>query len=231
MGLALALAVPAARAEGQGMEQPTITVRGEGMHRAAPDAATLTVSITTQGPDMAAAMGAHADRVARGEAALKALGPDGLVIEESNFSVYEQTVQPDPVNDPARSEQRVVAVTSYTLAIEAIAPVNALVSRIAAAELFGINAVTYRVKDERGALNEARKAAVIDARDQARAYADAAGVTLGALMSIADGAANRPNARMDFAAAPMKEASVGIIPPSTLTFTASVEMRWRMTTP
>jgi uncharacterized protein len=85
-------------------------------------------------------------------------------------------------------------------------------------------------RQEEGA-DRAREAAVRDARRQAEVYAAAAGVSLGRLMEIRDGAAQpfepRPEMRMQMALAKGAEA-VPIVPPASIRYTSSVQMVWEM---
>jgi uncharacterized protein YggE len=80
--------------------------------------------------------------------------------------------------------------------------------------------------DERNAgLATARKKAVEDARERANTYADAAGVRLGDIVRIDDTEARSPR---DFAVPASMARNVQVIPPETLTLTASVAITWRI---
>lgn len=79
---------------------------------------------------------------------------------------------------------------------------------------------------DRRALNEARRAAVLDAREQARIYAEAADLTLVEITEITDGDALPPDG---FADMPFSLRFVEIIPPASADFTASVTIRRRIT--
>jgi uncharacterized protein YggE len=73
-------------------------------------------------------------------------------------------------------------------------------------------------------MDEARKRAVADALDRARLYADAAGVTLGPLVSLSEGGAYQqpqPMFRRDAAmesAVPVAGGEVGIVASVSVTF-------------
>lgn len=56
----------------------------------------------------------------------------------------------------------------------------------------GLDGVSFRLADETPAADEARRAAVADARSRAATIADASGGRLGALVSIAEGVASVP---------------------------------------
>ncbi|GGC57876.1 hypothetical protein GCM10010994_16080 [Chelatococcus reniformis] len=85
------------------------------------------------------------------------------------------------------------------------------------------------MKNRRAVLNEARRAAVIDAREQADVYADAAGLRLVEITDIADGNARPPiSGEADLPVAHEGVRTLAILPPATLRFDASVQMRWRI---
>ena len=96
----------------------------------------------------------------------------------------------------------------------------------ASSGLFEVQRVSFQVEEERSALNQARRAAMLDARDQAEAYADAGGVRLVEVIEISDGAAIPLNATeaADLARSPY----VQIVPPAVVAFTASVKVVWRI---
>ena len=74
-------------------------------------------------------------------------------------------------------------------------------------------------------LNQARRAAMVDAREQAGAYADAGELKLVEIIEITDGEATpMENGVADL---PMPR-FVQIIPPATVAFTASVNVTWRI---
>jgi uncharacterized protein len=77
--------------------------------------------------------------------------------------------------------------------------------------------------------DKAREAAVRDARRQAEVYAAAAGVALGRLLEIRDGAAQPFEPQPVMRAAMAKNAeSVPLVPPATIRYTASVQLVWEM---
>jgi uncharacterized protein YggE len=82
------------------------------------------------------------------------------------------------------------------------------------------------LRQEGDALNQARRAAVKDARDQAEAYTDAGGVKLMDILEIAYGEAVSLQGRGEFDLAVPRY--VQIIPPATITFRASVKIVWRI---
>ena len=84
-------------------------------------------------------------------------------------------------------------------------------------------------KQEEGA-DEARRAAVRDARRQAEVYAEAAQVKLGRLLEIRDGTARpfEPDMPMPMRMAAKAPEAVPIVPPATVRYRADVQMVWEI---
>jgi uncharacterized protein YggE len=100
-----------------------------------------------------------------------------------------------------------------------------VVSQLAASGLFRINSVSFHVERERQALNDARREAMRDAREQAEVYADAGRFRLIGISAITDGEA----APTEIGQADLPPNwTVQIIPPAVVTFSASVNVTWRI---
>ncbi len=92
-----------------------------------------------------------------------------------------------------------------------------MVSSIAGAGLFEVRTIRYGIKDEERAIDDARRAAVKNARRQAEVYADAAGVKLGEILEIFDGVAQNLGSEAALRAA---TPNVQVSPPATIPFRA-----------
>src|SRR5262249_45835902 len=113
----------------------------------------------------------------------------------------------------------------FYLKIEVLDSLNGLVTKLAASGLFEVISIHFGVEHERAALNEARRRAMADARDQAAVYADAADVQLLAIAAITDGEAVRALGAGAVSQAPR---FVQVLPPATVAFTSSVQVTWRI---
>jgi uncharacterized protein len=103
--------------------------------------------------------------------------------------------------------------------------VDAATTKIAASDLFLVRNSIFRLNDDNASIDAARKRAVDNARSKATAYANAAGVQLGEILRIEDLEAQPP---VMFAAQAPAPRSVQIVPPESLTLTASVTITWRI---
>ncbi len=214
-----------------------ITVLGRGRYEARPDMARATVSVSTEGRTLESVGKPHQERATRASKVLQDLQSLGAEMEKSSFKVDERRVQrPVPPIQPGPGQryetvvEGYVATTSFSLKTSAIGELNAIVTKLADTGLFEIGAVRFQVSQERAALNQARRAAMLDAKEQALAYAEPVELELKEIVAITDGEAEAPTAYADLPArrAPGPNSTVQIIPPATLEFTASVNVSWRI---
>ena len=168
----------------------TISVTGTGTVEAAPDIATLTIGVTTQGDTAAAALAANTASVEAVMARLAAAGLEPRDMQTSNLSLYPNW------SDPASSTPAMTSFVASNLLTIRVRQLDALGAVLDAAVTDGantLNGLTFGLADPEPALNEARKEAVADARAKAELLAAAAGVTLGPILQISEsGAANDP---------------------------------------
>jgi len=225
LALLLFAALPAGLASAQ-VPQPAstpqramLTVEGSGQARAQPDYARLGALVQSKAATLDDAVRLNQDQVALANALLQTLKEEGVEIEESNFSLAEDRPAPPPPRQPVSY----IAATTFSLKANRLDRLNVVVSKLASSALFELHAVAFEVSDNRAALDEARRKAIADARHKADVLADAAGVKLDDIATIAD----TNMAPRVFASAEMASPrSLLIIPPSGLTFTASVTVSW-----
>ena len=87
-----------------------------------------------------------------------------------------------------------------------------------------LGGVSFGLSEPRAAEDAARRAAVEDARARAALYAEAAGVTLGAVQQITEDSFAQPMARMMAAEAAMADAAPPPVAPGELTVSARVQV-------
>lgn len=228
-GLALLFGImvagTAAAQERQPDRGPVLTVRGTGKLEAKPDYARLSIQVVTTADTLEEAANAHEDRATRALELLNQLKADGLELQSSSFSVVQDRPLPsvsDRTQPPAPPKFR--AITAFTVRSRNMPGLNALVSRMANSGVLEVRTVTYGVDQERQALNNARRAAVADAREQAELYADAAKVKLIEIADIDNGEAKAADAQYDMPAPRF----VQIIPPAVVTFNSAVSITWKI---
>jgi uncharacterized protein YggE len=188
--LAAALALPlAAPALAQEVLPPMINVTGTGTVEAAPDIATLSIGVTTQGETAAAALAANTAAL---EAVLARLTTAGIApadMQTSNLSLNPNWTGYE-TNTPVISSY--IASNMLTITIRKLDGLGAVLDASVADGANTLNGLTFAVADPKPLLDEARKEAVADARARAELLAEAAGVKLGKIVSITETAVGEP---------------------------------------
>jgi len=203
----------------------TLTVRGQGRVQVPPDHANLTVEVVTRGRSPDAATAAHRERASRAVTLLRDMKKDGLEIERSVFRLNEVRASPGPTATQKRDETEYQAITDFELKLTRLDAVDRTITAIASTGLFEVRNLRFGIDERSPGMNAARKNAVDDARDRALTYAQAAGVQLGDILKIEDAELRGPR---DFAAGAPMARNVQVIPPETLTLSASVTITWRI---
>jgi uncharacterized protein len=181
VGLSVLGAADGARAE----EQPSghrIVVTGEGKVGVAPDIAQIRSGVTTRGKTVREATEANSKLMA---AILTALTESG--IGQKDVQTAQLSIQPVYASPEPGKEQKLIgySVGNHVSAnIKHIEKLGDVLDRMIAAGATEIWNVQFLVSDPGKALDQAREAAIADARRKAGVYARAAGVTLGRVVSI-----------------------------------------------
>jgi uncharacterized protein len=191
--LAAALSIAPARAQ-QPPSPPEarIVVGGEGSVSVAPDFAQLRGGVTTRGKTATEATDSNAKLMAAVIAALRSAGIEQKDIRTSQFSV-----QPIYALPQSGVEQKVIgfgASNQVTVTVRQIGRVGEMFDRLVAAGATDVGNIAFLHSDPSKVLDQAREAAVADARRKAELYAHAAGLTLGAVAWIAEDTGSAPPA-------------------------------------
>ncbi len=202
-----------------------ITVTGEGQVEAAPDMATLTLGVTTQGATAAAAMADNSAQLATVLARLKAAG-----IADTDLQTTGLSLNPNWQQDPAGAAPKIdgyIATNMLTVRIRALDKVGAVLEAAIGDGANTFNGISFGLADQTPALNEARRRAVTDAMARAALLAGAAGVRLGPVVSIQEGGGMggpMPMFRMDAAAAsPVPVAAGAVTTMASVTMVFSIQ--------
>lgn len=183
------LILAAVLAAGMGQAQTTaqtkgqISVTGEATVTAVPDMATISLGVTTIDPTAAAAMKANSAALAAVMARLKTAGIEDRDLQTSNLQL-----NPNWIN----SENGMASITGYTAS-------NILSVRVRDLTILGavldaaitdgantLNGIAFGQSDPKPLQDAARQAAVADAMARAKLMTDAAGITLGRVISISE---------------------------------------------
>ncbi len=161
----------------------TINVTGEGIVDVAPDIATMTIGVTTQGTTAAEALAANSAGLAAVMARLTQAGIAAGDMQTSNLSLNPNWTGYDS-STPTISG--FVASNMLTVRVRALDTLGTVLDAAVTDGANTLNGVVFGLADPDPAMNEARKAAVADARARAELLAAAAGVPLGKIVSITE---------------------------------------------
>lgn len=177
--LALPLAAPAL-AEGAGL----ITVTGEASLPATPDMATISLGVTTEGATAAEAMAANNTALTAVLDRLKGAGIEDRDMQTSNLSLSPNWVGYESGSTPTISNY--VASNMLNVRVRDLAGLGGVLDASIADGANTLNGITFELAEPRPMMDEARKAALADAKVRAELYAGAAGVGLGKVVSISE---------------------------------------------
>jgi uncharacterized protein YggE len=209
----LAIALIATPALAQVNPPPTISVSGEGTVSVPPDLAVVDGGVTTDAKTAREAAEANNAAMAKVLAALKSAGIAEKDMQTSRLSLFPQYAQqtrpnsnpgPNVISGYRASNRVTIRVRDVT---KVAGTIDALVSS-GANEVGGIN---FMVTKASQLFDDARSDAIADARRKAEIYAKAAGVKLGAPISISEDSGSAPAPMMlrkmaaDSASAPVAQ--------------------------
>jgi uncharacterized protein len=203
----IATALLASPAMAQTERPAMISVSGEANVSVPPDMAEIDGGFTSEAKTAHEA--SDASNVAMGKVllALKAASIDPKDIQTSRLSL-----QPQTQNAPNRSGSPSIigyrASNRVTIRLHDVTKVASVIDMLVGAGANDIGGINFMVSAASKLLDEAREQAFADARRKAEIYAKAAGVTLGAPLSISEGTASAPMFRGKMAMAPMAAAPV-----------------------
>lgn len=165
----------------------SVTVVGEGHVREAPDIARTTIGVEATAPSAVAATRDAATRMSAVIAALKRLGVEERDIQTSAFSIRSERFTTPPQiagGAPGVTPLTYVASNSVSVTMRDTARVGAILDAAVSAGANEVWGVSFTHSDEPALRTRARALAVADARARAEGLARAAGVTLGAVITI-----------------------------------------------
>lgn len=187
LALALPLASPAAA---QSPEGPALTVTGEGRVAALPDQAVLRVGVEARDASAAAAMNGASDRMAALLETLAARGIAARDIQTASLSLDQIALDRDGAARLGETVYR--ARNTLTVTLRAVEEAGTVLQLLLEAGANDFSGLSFGLQDPRPVEDEARRAAIADARAKAELYAEAAGVTLGPIRSITEGGTSGP---------------------------------------
>jgi uncharacterized protein len=206
--LALACGLSAAPAPAQIIPPAAISVSGEAHVSVPPDLAEIDAGVTSEAKTAREVSDANNAAMAKVLLALKGAG-----IAEKDFQTARLSLQPQYANQSRPGPNVVVgyrASNHVSIRVRDIGKVAGVIDALVGAGANEIGGINFTVSEASKLLDDARTEAIADAHRKAEIYAKAAGVTLGAPLSISEGGgglAQMPFRRMavGMAAAPVAQ--------------------------
>ncbi|MDQ2632589.1 MAG: SIMPL domain-containing protein [Pseudomonadota bacterium] len=191
LGLAAAIALPAATAAAQtSMQapiQPRIVVTGEGEAAVAPDMALLTLSVMREAKTAREALDANNAAMVEVIDAIKMFGIADRDLQTAGLQImprYDYTNKPDGTQQADLVAYQVT--NTLSVRVRDLVKTGEILDK---AVSLGVNQggnIVFTNDDPSATITEARKQAVAEATAKAKTLAEAAGVELGRILEISD---------------------------------------------
>jgi len=213
----------------------TISLQGTGEIVSAPDMAIISSAVVTMEKTARAALSANSAAMGQLFKLFNAAGIEKRDIQTANFSVQPQYVYSDRRDQngyplPPRISGYQVS-NNVSVKLRNLDKLGSLLDSAVNVGANQINSITFAVNNTAPLLAKARRAAMADAIAKAKLYADAAGVKLGAIISISEGGGGAPPRFAPMAlsrGAPGQEVPVAS---GELTFSKQVSVVWKLVQP
>ncbi len=164
---------------------PNITVTGEGIVDVAPDMATISLGVTTSGATAKEAMDANSAALKAVMEQLTAAGIAPRDMQTSNLSLGPDYSKYD--SSSGGTPGAYVANNMLNIRVRDLTKVGEILDASITDGANTLNGISFGLAEPRPQMDEARKAAVADARARAQLLAEASGVALGPVIAVTDG--------------------------------------------
>ena len=181
--LSLSLAAPQALA-GDQPDKRTISLTGSGIVKTTPDMVEISTGVTSEAPSARAALDKNTESMTEVVEALKRDGIEAKDIQTANFSVGPVYRREKDGKPPTIVGYRVTNQVRITL--RDTGKLGAILDKVVSLGANQIGSIEFGVSEPEALKDEARKLALKNATDNAKLYAEAAGVGLGPILSISE---------------------------------------------
>jgi uncharacterized protein len=211
----------AQQTERPAIEGTLLTVSAEGKSEAAPDMATLSLGVVTEGDSAAAAMAENARRMTALTQALRRAGVAERDVQTSNLAVnpqyqYVENQQPRITGYQANNQ--------VSARVRNLANVGRVVDGAVAAGGNTVNSIGFSHADPDAQLDAARRDAAQAARHRAELYASAFGLHVARIVAISEGGGYAPRPEMIMVTASRMSADAAPTPVAPGEITTSVTL-------
>lgn len=207
---------------------PQIVVSGEGEVSATPDIAMLSFAVVREGDTAKVALSASSAAMHEVLASLKGVGIADKDMQTSGLNIQPRYAQPAPGRPHEPKITGYAVSNQLTVKVRRPADPGEILDKVVGLGVNQGGGITFSVDDPRPLIREARKKAVADAMEKARALADAAGIKLGRITAISESSQGR-HPPMPYARAEMAMSAKAIpVAAGESTYTAQVNMTFEI---
>lgn len=167
-------------------EPGQIKVTGQGSVSAVPDMATISLGVTTEDRDAAKALAANSAAVSVVLDRVSAAGIASRDIQTNGLSLSPLWSKSGSTGDGRRKISGYSASNQVTIRVRVLDELGGIVTAAVRGGANQFNGLEFGVQNPAPLLEDARRAAVADGVARASLYADAANVTLGAILEISE---------------------------------------------
>ena len=200
---------------------PEIAVTGRGDISVVPDRAVLLATVVTNANSATVAGSENARIVAQAIERLRAAGATEKQITNGGYSLGQ-----DYESGDRRRPRGFVARNTLRIEVPEVANVGRMLDAALAGGASEIAPIQFIGPDMASARSQALRAAMLDARRDAEALADAAGGSLGKLLSVTTGPSQPRFGSFEATGAVLASAAPTVIRPNDVTVSAFASVRW-----
>lgn len=176
-------------------KQRTLSLTGRAEVTAAPDMATISAGIVTEEKSARKALNDNNAAMAGVLQTITSAGVADKDIQTSNFSIQPKYTYPPRSEDGAQKPPSIVGYTvsnDISVIVRDLSKLGSIMDAVVTSGANRMNRLSFSIADPEPLRNQARKAAVAEALARAKLYADAAGVSLGPILTISESAEVMP---------------------------------------
>ncbi len=226
LAIAFMLAILNPALAGATSDKRMISVTGTGVAKARPDTGHISIGVVSDGATARVALDQNIAAMTAVSAALKGQTVEPKDIRTVDFSVRPKFKHFKDGKPPVITGYRVV--NSVRITVRDLKNLGVILDQAVSLGSNRINGITFSVAKPGALEDEARKAAMADARHKAQLYAHAGLTRLGKVLTITEDIAIIPPAPR-FARAPLRSEAVSVpIAPGETKLQARVRVTWEL---
>jgi len=175
--------------------QRTLSLTGQAEVKSAPDIAVISAGVVSEARTAREALTLNNKSMASVLQTIEASGVAKKDIQTSNFSVQPKYKYAKRTNSGEQDPPRIVGYTvsnTVTVIVRELANLGQVLDAVVSSGVNQMNGLSFSIAEPAPLRNQARKLAVTEARERAELYAQAAGVSLGKILSISEAGGVRP---------------------------------------